>query len=129
MDELLMKDLIPKKYKHLLYRDECPELADFLILKYAEVYRTSKTELRILSWSSQKVSLLKKKRLIYDLWSTDDKLYLATTNNANLGYLIELGGTKRRINKGGKLLKSLETKLGHKIIPFNPKLDKPLETI
>lgn len=122
MNELYMKDLISKKYKHLLYKDECPELTDFLILKYAEVYRNSETELKLLIFSPKKASQLRKMGVISDIWVTDDNLYISTTDNRNLDALIKLGATKRRINKKGNTLKSLEEKLGHKIFPFNPKL-------
>jgi hypothetical protein len=117
-----MKDLISKKYKHLLYKDECPELTDFLILKYAEVYRNSETELKLLIFSPKKASQLRKMGVISDIWVTDDNLYISTTDNRNLDALIKLGATKRRINKKGNTLKSLEEKLGHKILTFNPKL-------
>ena len=119
MSDLLMKDLIPKKHKHLLYKDESPELCDFLILKYAEVYRYTENALRLLIFSSSKASQLKKSGLIYDVWSLDD-IILATAKNSNLDAIISMGATKRRIDKKGNNLKKLEIRLGHKIFPFNP---------
>jgi len=122
MDELLMKDLISAKHKHLLYKDECPELTDFLILNWCEVYRTSKTQLRILSWSPSKCSQLRKMGVISDEWSTDDGLRLGTVDNSKLDVLIQLGAPKQRIHKKGKNLLKLEELLAHKIYPFNPKI-------
>ena len=123
MDNLYMKDLITKKHKHLLYKDESPELCDFLILNYAEVYRMSKTELRLLIFNKSKFDSLHKTGLIYDEIATDDKLHLCTTSNANLGDLIALGSPKQRIYKRGKKLLKLQELLGHKILPFNPLLN------
>ena len=117
---LYMKDLISKKYKHLLYKDESPELCDFLLLNYAEVYIYSKTELRVITWSAQKASWIRSNlKISYD-WSTDDGLYIFNVPKANLDDLIALGATKQRIYKNGKTLKKLENKLGHRIYPFNP---------
>ena len=116
-----MKNLISKQYKHLLYRDESPELCEFLLLNYAEVYIYSKTELRVVTWSPQKATWIRKNlKISYD-WSTDDGLYLFNVSRANLDDLIALGATKRRIFKKGNTLKKLENKLGHRIIPYNPK--------
>jgi len=117
-----MKDLIPKKYKHLLYKDESPELTDFLILKYAEVYRKSENTLRVIIWSPPKRALLRSRGWISNEWSTDDGLYLVTVDNSKLDAIIALGAPKRRINKSGKNLLKLEQLLAHKIYPYNPNL-------
>lgn len=121
-DKLLMKDLIPKKYKHLLYKDECPELTDFLLLKYAEVYRFSKDTLRLWIWSRSKLLLVKKSMPISNEWTLDDGITIVDVDNRFLDDLIALGATKQRIYRNGKRLKYLENKLGHRIIPFNPEL-------
>jgi hypothetical protein len=117
-----MKDLISKKYKHLLYRDENSELTDFLILNYAEVYIYSKTELCVWCWSPSKASWLRKNLEITFDWSTDDNLYLLRVPIDKLDVLIQLGAPKRRIHRKGKKLKHLEERLGHKILPFRPGL-------
>lgn len=122
-NKLYMKDFLPKKYKHLLYRDECPELTDFIITKCCEVYRYSENVLRCIFWSKAKRNLLAKSASISDLDYTDDSLYLCSTDNANFDKIIALGITKQRIYKNGKRLKQLEEKLGHKIIPYRPELE------
>ena len=122
MNDLYMKDLVPKKYKHLLYKDESPELCDFLLLNYAEVYRYSENTLRLLCWSPSKRLQVKNKMRVSNEWGTDDGLLLFDVNNSKLDDLIALGATKQRIHKGGKRLRGLEEKLGHKIYPFNPQL-------
>ena len=122
MNDLYMKDLIPKKHKHLLYKDESPELCDFLLLNYAEVYRYSENTLRLLCWSPSKRLQVKNKMRVSNEWGTDDGLLLFDVNNSKLNDLIALGATKQRIHKRGKTLLRLEEKLGHKIYPFNPQL-------
>ncbi len=125
MNNLYMKDLISKEYKHLLYKDESPELCDFLILKFGEVYRYSENTVRVISFLSSKVPAIKKICPVLYEWSTDDGLYMLEIENRFLPQIIELGATKKRIFKNGNFLKKLEEKLGHKILAFNPNLKEP----
>jgi len=116
-----MKNLISSQYKQLLFRDKCRDT--FLITHYMEIYRKSKTTLGCSCWSHKTLVKLRSKGLIFDEWDTPDGLYYFETNNENLDVLIQCGAPKRRIHKKGKWLKSREQKLGHRIIPFNPKLN------
>ena len=66
-----MKDLIKKKHKCMVWKDELYDVKDstkhtFLLLKYAEVYRYREKILRLYVWSSQKLSQLRAKGLILD---------------------------------------------------------------
>ncbi len=121
-----MNNLISSKYKHLLYRDLCRDT--FLLTKYMEIYRKSKSTLGCYCWSFKTLVKLRTKGIIFNEWSTDDGLYTFETKNENLDVLIQCGAPKRRIHKKGKLLKSRKQKLGHKIIPFNPKLDEAISS-
>ncbi len=59
--------------------------------------------------------------ITFNDWSTDDKLYTFHTDVANLPQLIATGSHIRRIHKDGRWLKNKERRLGHKIIPYNPR--------
>jgi len=119
-----MRKLITKKYSHLLYRDECRDT--FLITKYMEIYRKSKTSLGCTCWSYKTYSKLKAKGIIFNEWTTDDRLYTFETDNANLDLLISMGYHSRRVHKRGRWLKGREKKLAHRIYPFNPKLKEDI---
>ncbi|MDP8204920.1 MAG: hypothetical protein P9L95_10360 [Candidatus Tenebribacter mawsonii] len=113
-----MRKLISSEYKHLLYRDKCRDT--FLITKFMEIYRKSKTTLGCTCWSYKTLVKLRSKGIIFNEWATADGLYQFDTRNENLDVLIQCGAPKRRIHKKGKFLKSRERKLGHLIIPFKP---------
>ena len=119
-----MKKLISSEHKCLLYRDLSKDT--FLLTKFMEIYRKSKTTLGCTCWSYKTLVKLRSKGLIFDEWQTSDSLYLFQTNIENLDALIECGAHKRRIHKKGKFIKSREKKLGHRIIPFNPKLKEAI---
>lgn len=120
-----MKNLITKEHKHMLWKDELfgakgSTNHTFLLLKYAEVYRYSKDTLRLYIWSSQKLSQLRRKGVIFNEQPSADDFYIADTKVSNLPLLISLGAFKRRPNINGKWLKNKEKILAHKILPYNP---------
>ena len=119
-ESLNMKSLLTEKQKHLLWKDELGD--DFIILKYAEVYRYSKTTLRVSCWSRKKALQLINKGVVLDKDRTDDLLYHLDVNIKDLPLLIALGTFKRRPNIRGKWIAEKEELLGHKIIPFQPAL-------
>jgi len=72
------------------------------------------------------MSLLRRKGLIFDEWSTDDVLYTFKTLIKNLPFILSMGKFKRRPNKTGNWIKDKERKLGHRILLYlleeSPKL-------
>jgi hypothetical protein len=117
-----MKDLINEKHKHLLYRDECNE--QMLLLRNMEVYRKSEATLGVSCWSKRVYLQLKKEGVVSNDFSTDDKLYCFITDNVNLPRLFATGSHSRRIHRHGRWLNDKEHRLGHRLIPFSPKLDR-----
>ena len=117
-----MEELITKKHKHLLWKDELGD--SFLLLKYAEVYKYSDDILRMHIFVRQKAFQIKNLVPVLREDSTDDGLYIFDISKQDLDRIIQLGAFKRRPNINGKWIKDKEQKLAHKIIPFNPKLTK-----
>jgi len=113
-----MKNLIPKKFRHLQYKDEIND--PFLLTSYMEIYQKSETILGCNCWSFKTTVKLRSMGIIFNKWSTADGLFTFETNNENLETLIELGAPKRRIHRKGKWLKSREQKLAHRIITYSP---------
>ena len=68
-----MRNLLTEKQKHLIWKDE--QESDFVILKYAEIYRYSKNTLMISCWSRGKALRLIKKGIIIVWDKTDDFCY------------------------------------------------------
>jgi len=66
-DYLSMAELITPEHRHLLWKDEIGD--EFLLLKYAEVYRYSETHLRVLAWSKLNDFLVVEAN--NDLWCID----------------------------------------------------------
>jgi len=115
-ENLNMRNLLSKNQRHLLWKDELGE--DFIILKYAEVYRHSKGTLRVCCWSRKKALQLINKGVVLDKNRTDDLLYYLDVKVKDLPLLIELGAFKRRPNIRGKWIIEKEKQLGHKIFPY-----------
>ena len=115
-----MKNLIPERYRHLLYKDETNDT--FLLTMYLEIYRKSRIILKCSCWSKRVYSSMKKTGLIFNEWETSDKLYIFETESVNLPILFATGSHSRRVSKIGRWLKNKEKRLGHRIFPFNPKL-------
>jgi len=114
-----MKNIISKKQKHLLWQDEFG--SDFLLLKYAEVYKYSESTLRLFVWSKKYVFQLQKLGLVLNEIETDDSFTILEVKTENLPQIIALGSFKRRPSIKGKWVKSKEEILAHKILPYRPK--------
>ena len=115
-----MKNLISKKYKCLLYQDEVHDT--FLLLRTAEVFRKSETQLGVYCWVKSVFLKLKKLGIVSNEFITDDKLYCFTVDNANLPLLIATGSHSKRISQHGRWLKDKEKRLAHRIIRFDPNI-------
>ena len=115
-----MKNLITKKHKHLLWRDEIRDT--FLILKWCEIYRYSKKELRLYIWSLKKRSELFRKGLIFNDRTGDVGFYIFNAKVVDLPQILALKPVfRKRPDIKGKWLKSREELLGHKILFYKPK--------
>ena len=115
-----MKDLISKKYKALLYRDELRDT--FLLLKYGEIYRYNKNKIRILTWSQPKAALMQKMGANLIEYYDGDKLYLLEAKTSKLDDFIALGRFRRRPHKNGNFIKKAEQRLAHEIHRYKPEL-------
>jgi len=109
----------------MLWKDDLHDVKDstkhtFLILKYGEVYKYSKTTLRLHIWNSRKLSQLLKKGLIYDLVELDEGFNVAYAKVINLPHLIALGAFRKRPHINGTWIKNKEKLLAHKIISYKP---------
>jgi len=124
-EDLNIRSLLTEKQKHLLWKDELGD--DFIILKYAEVYRYSKETLLVCCWSRKKALWLIKKGIVLAKDRTDDLLYFLEVKIKDLPLLIELGAFKRRPNIRGKWIAKKEEQLGHKIKPFRPAIVKEVK--
>ncbi len=113
-----MKNLISKEYSHLLWKDEIGD--EFLLLKYAEIYRYSENTVMVLTWSYPKRITIVRKNIVIDEDAFEDGLYGLLVDRSNLGFLIDLGSFRIRPNLKGNWIKGKEDLLGHKIIPYNP---------
>ena len=112
-----MKKVITEKHKHLIWKDEINDT--FLILKFCEIYKYSKTTLGLYIWSYKYWLLLRKMGLIWDECRTSDGLYCSYAKIENLDKIIALGAFKRRPNIKGSWIKDKADKLGHKILKFH----------
>lgn len=113
--DFLMSTIIPDKYKHMLWKDECGD--DFLLLKYAEVYRYSKTTVRLHIWFKKYVLLVHSKGWILNERHLNEQFTVVDVDLTNLEQIIQLGAFKRRPDRNGAWIKRLEQILAHKIIP------------
>lgn len=113
-----METFLSLNQKHLLWKDEVGD--DFILLKYAEVYRFSENAFRLHIWSSKKLSQLLKNGLIFGLIGLDEGFTIAHAKVTNLSQLIALGAFKRRPNINGNWIKSKEKILAHRIFPYKP---------
>lgn len=122
-------DITSERLRPMLWKDETWNMKDhgdchFLLTKYMECYLYDKTTLQCLCWSQRNTSQLRKMGVIYDEWSTDDPLDTFKIKIENLPLILHLGEFRKRPNIKGKWVKSKETLLGHRIIPFSPSLQK-----
>ena len=119
MKQISMKPLLSKKQKHLLWKDELGD--DFLLLKYCEVYRYSKSAIRVVLFRRKLLAQLEKMGVISNKFFTDDRLCILHVKIEYLPQIIELGAFRRRPHRNGKWIKSKEELLGHRILPYRPK--------
>ncbi len=118
------------KIRQYLWKDELNDI--FLITKNAEIYLftgyTTKTFrkpiLGCYCWKKSTYILLKKRCIIFEERLTDDRIYFFKTEMRNLPLLLSLGAFKRRPDRKGRWIHSLENKLGHKIMPYEPILSE-----
>lgn len=118
-----MKELLSKQTAHMLWKDEFGD--DFLLLKYAEVYKYSENVLRLYIFSKQKLCQITKNFKILNEINFDEHFTVVDVEKKNLDALIAMGSYKRRPRINGKWIKNNEKRLGHKIIPFEPTFKKP----
>lgn len=98
----------------------------FMLTKNMEIYLYSgyKAEtienavLGCYCWSYKTTSLLRKKRLILNEWSTDDGLYTFKTGIDNLPCFLSLGAFKRRPDVNGTWIQDKKKRLAHDIRPY-----------
>jgi hypothetical protein len=113
-----MKNTMPEKYKHMLWKDECGD--DFLLLKYAEVYRYSENTIRLHIWNKKYLLLVRSKGWILYERHLDEPFFIVDIDTTNLESIIQLGAFKRRPDKNGAWIKEKGRLLAHKIIPYDP---------
>lgn len=117
-----MKDLITKKHKHLLYKDELGE--PFLLIKYGEIFDGGENTIVLYTWSKAFRNKVASGCKIIHETDTSDPLYILTMDRSNLGFFLNPDRGRHRINLNGARLKQAEIKLCHKIIPYNPELQE-----
>lgn len=120
-----MKNLILKKHRCMLWKDELYDVKDstkhtFLLLKYAEVYKYSRNTLKLHIWNSRRLAQLLKRGLIFDLISLDEDFTIASAKVENLPHLIALGAFRKRPHIKGNWIKNKEKLLAHKILVYRP---------
>ena len=113
-----MKSVTPAKYKHMLWKDECEEPSDFLLLKYAEVYLYSKDILRLHIFLPKYLSLVRSRGWILKEHHLDEPFTMVDVDIANLEQIIQLGAFRRRPDTNGAWLAKIEKILAHKIRPI-----------
>ena len=118
--DLIMKKLISKKYRQLIWKDEINDT--FLLLKFCEIYKYSNTTLGLYIWSRKMWLQLQNMGLISTERKTSDGLYCCYAKVNDLDVIIQLGAFKRRPHKKGKWIKDKEKKLAHRILSFHGKL-------
>lgn len=123
-----MKNLVTKKHKHMLWKDESyntPKSTKhtFLLLKYAEVYRFSKNTLRLHIWLKKMLPSVRKLGSILNEIDIDDYFTIIDVENRILPQIIQLGAFKRRPNLNGCWLKDKERILAHRILPYRGKFN------
>ncbi|MCF7898024.1 MAG: hypothetical protein K9L87_04670 [Candidatus Omnitrophica bacterium] len=121
-----MKNLVTKRYKHMLWKDELYNLAKstkhtFLLLKYAEVYRFSRNTLRLHIWNKKMLLPVRNLKPILNEMDTDDPFTIIDVESRIFPQIIQLGAFKRRPNLDGRWLKDKERILAHRILPYRGK--------
>jgi hypothetical protein len=120
----LMNDIVPKEYHHMIWVDECGH--EFLLLKYAEVFKRSEEVLRLHVFGPKSRLLLQKMGVILNEWGLDEGLAIVEVDKATLLPIIEVGAFKRRPDTKGKWVQELQKTLAHKIYRDLPLEEKRL---
>lgn len=113
-----MREIIGPERKHLLWKDELND--QFILLKYAEVFRFSEKELVVWCWSKKKAAQVRNNCSVLNEDQTGDGLSIFRVKVEDLGRLISLGAHKKRPNIMGRWISDKEKRLGHRIRPYNP---------
>ena len=123
-ETVIMKDIVPKEYHHMIWVDECGH--EFLLLKYAEVFKRSEEVLRLHVFRPKSRLLLQKMQVILNEWPLDEGLVIAEVDKANLIPIIKVGAFKRRPDSRGKWIQKMEKTLAHKIYRVLPPEERKL---
>jgi hypothetical protein len=116
-----IKNLIQKKDRSMLYRDECQ--AEFLLCSCGEIYWHSEKTLRVYCWSPKAIKKAQNSGLELTFVVTDDPFYVFDVDRRFLQEIMGfLGRSKKRIARNSDRLRQLETRLGHKILSYSPGL-------
>ncbi len=79
--------------------------------------------LRVHCWPFTAFQAGRKMGLVGRLFETDDLFHTFETDRSNLEKIMACMGTKsRRLRKGSEVLRKLEERLGHRIIPYSSNL-------
>jgi hypothetical protein len=117
---LNMRSILPARFKHMLWKDECGD--DFVLTKSGEVYRYGQNELRAVLWSAAKCPLMQERGARLD-HKTDDGLFLLNFPISELQAVISLlGSFRRRPSIKGTWVKDKQARLAHQIIAYRPNL-------
>jgi len=106
-----------------LWRDECK--TPFILTRYMEIYVYGKDKIGAYCWSMRKYNHIKRQYKPISVRYTDDGMCFAIYPLSSLVGLASIGAFKRRPYKNGSFMLGLESKLGHKIYPYNPSFVKP----
>ena len=113
-----MKNLIAKEHRHLLWQDELG--GDFVLLKYAEVYKLSQNALRLHTWATRKLLLARFKDVELNFAELDEGFNILDVKIESWPARFIKGMPKRRPDINGKWIKDMEKRLAHKILPYEP---------
>lgn len=122
-----MKDIITKKHKRHLWKDEIGDT--FLLTKSGEIYKYSDTVIRALCWSPYRSKQLKEIDEVELVDSTGDGLRLFEAPVGMLDRMLDAMGINatQRLHHNGKVVRIAKQRLGHAIIPYRPELPETRE--
>lgn len=117
----MIKDLLTKNQKHLLWQDDQRDL--FVLLKGCEVFEFNNKLLRLIVWRRKLLPRLRNMLLFSKICETDDNLALCEVDRLEFNKIKNVFGThKRRPHIKGEYLKNLKERLGHDIKPYRTEL-------
>lgn len=119
--EITLKDLLPEKYWHNIYRDEIKDT--FLILRGMEVsiYSWSDEILKILFFTPGQFRKYKKIAPFYDVYILGDLTVDCRCKIKYLQHIVQKAGRKIRMYKKSKYRDELVALLGHEIKNYYPR--------